>query len=259
MSACQECCPWGLPAAGKTEGGVQGFRTRGWRGVGRCEGALQTSRWRGRCSREGAGRGPSPTTAQRPPAARCCPDAQGGAVAWMGARLHGAAWRALLKPSPSQRGRFKLPRVLRSWPMAPVTFRDGGHLLREAFPASCPPIRPVPGLGALGAGTGTSWGTRTRLPGRPALLLPPQIALFLRCFLPWPSAHAPPTLCKREASSVSGSSPMEPSPGTWACSRHVYATNGNGQLPVPIPHVLGLPDVTLLTLSSQELCPDTSG
>ena len=221
------------------------------------------SRWRGRCSREGAGHGRSPTAAQRPPAARCCPDTKGGAGAWMGARLHGAAWRALLKPSPSQHGCFKLPRVLRSWPRAPVTFRGGGHPLREAFPASCPPMQPVPGLGALGAGTGTSWGTRTRPPGHPALRDIPAVTSSnhpVALLLPSTaiSTCAPHSL-QREASSVSGSSPMEPSPGTWARSRHIYTTNGNGQLPTPIPHILGLPDVTLLTLSPQELCPDTSG
>ena len=152
-----------LSPVGKTEGSAQGIRSWGWKGVGRREGALQRGRWRGCCSREGAGHSHSPTTSQRPPAARCCPDAQGGAGAWTGARLHGAAWRALLQPSCSQRSLFKLPRALGSWPTAPMTFRGGGHLLREAFSASCPPIRAVPGLRALGAGTGTTWGTRTRV------------------------------------------------------------------------------------------------
>lgn len=153
------CRPWGK----------QGIRSWGWRGVGRHEGALQRGRWRGYCSREGTGHSPSPTTTQRPPAARCSPDAQGGARAWMGARLHGAACRVLLQASCSQLSLFKRPRVLRSWPTVPMTFGGGGHLLQEDFPASCPSIRAVPGLGALGAGTGTAWGARTRPPGRRAL------------------------------------------------------------------------------------------
>lgn len=230
-----------LSPVGKTEGSAQGIRSWGWRGVGRREGALQRGRWRGCCSREGARHSPSPTTSQRPPAARCCPDAQGGAGAWTGARLHGAAWRALLQPSCSQRGLFKLPRVLGSWSMAPMTFRGGGHLLREAFSASCPPIRAVPGLRALGAGTGTAWGTQTRPPGHPALrdisAVPAVTSSNRPVTLPLPSTaigtrtpHSLQTrrfLCQWQLL-------MEPSPGTWARSRHIYVTNrGTASSPSP--------------------------
>ena len=51
-----------LSPVGKTEGSAQGIRSWGWKGVGRREGALQRGRWRGCCSREGAGHSHSPTT-----------------------------------------------------------------------------------------------------------------------------------------------------------------------------------------------------
>lgn len=199
----------GLPGSAihETLSAVAGSRASGagaGGGVGREVRALQRGRWRGYCSRRALGAAPAPPQ-PRGPSCLLRPDARVGLGHGRGLDFMGGTQGARLQASCSRLSLFKSgPGMLEELATAPMTFGGGGHLLQKPSLLAAHPSGPSRGLGALGAGTGTAWGSPDTPSWAPSSvrhqcrpwLLPPRYALSLCPFPSHSHQHPTPNSCR---------------------------------------------------------------